>query len=70
MSKEKAEKPPKEVLEVDYIAECEQSLSRRLGRGVKIINGKRKGHLDLEFYGPDDLQQLLDLLEQLRHKED
>lgn len=69
MAKEKAEKPPKDVLEVDYIAECEQSLARRLGRGVKIINGKRKGHLDLEFYGPDDLQQLLDLLDQLR-KED
>lgn len=70
MAKEKAEKPPKEVLEVDYIAECEQSLARRLGRGVKIINGKRKGHLDLEFYGADDLQQLLDLLDRLQHKEE
>ena len=56
-------------LTVDYIAECEKSLSRRLGRGVKITNGKRKGHLDLEFYGPDDLQQLLDILEQLQRKE-
>lgn len=69
MAREKPAPEPKKVLEVDYIAECEKSLSRHLGRGVKITNGKRKGHLDLEFYGPDDLQQLLDALEQIQRKE-
>ena len=69
MAREKPPETEKKVLEVDYIAECEKHLSRRLGRGVKITNGKRKGHLDLEFYGPDDLQQLLDALEQLQRKE-
>ena len=69
MAREKPPEEPKKVLEVDYIAECEKHLSRRLGRGVKITNGKRMGHLDLEFYGPDDLQQLLDALEQLQRKE-
>ena len=49
-------------LEVDYVAECEKNLSKRLGRGVKIINGKRKGRFELEFYGQDDLQVLLDAL--------
>ena len=67
--REKPPEEPKKVLEVDYIAECEKHLSRHLGRGVKITNGKRKGHLDLEFYGPDDLQQLLDALEGLQRKE-
>ena len=66
MAREKPTEAPAKVLEVDYIAECEQALARRLGRGVKITNGKRKGHLDLEFYGPDDLQQLLEALEQIR----
>ena len=34
--------PEKEItLAVDYVAECERSLSRHLGRGVKIVNGKR-----------------------------
>ena len=47
---------------VDYVAECEKSLSKHLGRGVKIINGKRKGKFELEFYGQDDLQVLLDAL--------
>ena len=61
MSKEPA--PVQEpTLAVDYVAECEKSLSKHLGRGVKIINGKRKGRFELEFYGQDDLQVLLDAL--------
>ena len=53
-------------LQVDYISECEKDLSKILGRGVKIVNGKRKGRFELEFYGPEDLQLLLDALMQLR----
>ena len=58
--------PVKEpTLAVDYVAECEKSLSKHLGRGVKIVNGKRKGRFELEFYGQDDLQILLDALMKL-----
>lgn len=53
---------PKVTLAVDYIGECEKNLSKHLGRGVKIVSGKRKGHFELEFYGPEDLQNLLDAL--------
>jgi len=61
MNKEKPQK--KEVtFEVDYVAECEKNLSKHLGRGVKIVNGKRKGRFELEFYGEEDLQNLLDAL--------
>ena len=64
---EKEPKTEKEVtLEVDYVAECEKSLSKHLGRGVKIVNGKRKGRFELEFYGQDDLQVLLDALMKLK----
>ena len=64
MAKEPApEKEP--TLAVDYVAECEKSLSKHLGRGVKIVNGMRKGRFDLEFYGQDDLQVLLDALMRL-----
>ena len=64
MSREPA--PEKEItLAVDYVAECEKSLSKHLGRGVKIVNGKRKGRFELEFYGQDDLQILLDALMQI-----
>ncbi len=61
MNKEK----PKEkeiTFAVDYVAECEKNLSKHLGRGVKIVNGKRKGRFELEFYGEEDLQNLLDAL--------
>ena len=55
--------PVKEpTLAVDYVAECEKNLSKHLGRGVKIVNGKRKGRFELEFYGQEDLQVLLDAL--------
>ena len=65
MSKEPA--PQKQVtLAIDYVAECEKSLSKHLGRGVKIVNGKRKGKFELEFYGQDDLQTLLDALMQIK----
>ena len=61
-------KPEKQVVfAVDYVSECEKNLSKQLGRGVKLVNGKRKGRIELEFYGQDDLQNLLDTLMKL-HK--
>ncbi len=61
------EKPaPKVTLAVDYVGECEKSLSKHLGRKVKIVNGKRKGHFELEFYGPEDLEALLSALMKLK----
>lgn len=62
MSREQPEKKEPATFQVDYVRECEKSLSKHLGRGVKIVNGKRKGRFELEFYGQDDLQTLLDAL--------
>ena len=59
--------PAKPVtLQVNYISECEKSLSKQLGRGVRIVDGKRKGRFELEFYGPEDLQNLLDALMKIK----
>ena len=63
-------KPAPETLEVDYVAECEKSLSRRLGRRVRIVNGKRKGRFELEFYGEEDLNRLLFALQIISLKEE
>ena len=65
MVKEAAPIKEAPVLKVDYVAECEKQLSKHLGRGVKIVNGKRKGRFELEFYGQEDLQILLDALMKL-----
>jgi len=61
-----APKEKEPTLTVDYVAECEKALSRQLGRGVRIVNGKRKGRFELEFYGQEDLQLLLDALMKLQ----
>ena len=68
MSKEQAPIKEEAVLQVEYVKECEKSLSKHLGRGVKIVNGKRKGRFELEFYGEEDLQKLLDALMQINAK--
>ncbi len=51
---------------VDYVAEAQKNLSSTLGRGVKIVSGRKKGRVELEFYGTDDLNDLLDALATLR----
>lgn len=61
--KKEPEKDPKEI---DYVAEAAKELTKRIGRKVTISQGKKKGSLSLEFYGDDDLQQLLTLLEGLK----
>ena len=66
MSREVPVKKEPEAFAVDYVAECEKQLSKQLGRGVKIVNGKRKGKFELEFYGQEDLQVLLDALMKLQ----
>ena len=66
MAKDPVKKEEKVTLAVDYVAECEKNLSKHLGRGVKIVNGKRKGRFELEFYGQEDLQVLLDALMKLQ----
>ena len=70
----KMAKPPKEApkeapVAVDYVAECEKELKRTLGRGVRIVDGKRKGHIELEYYGQDDLQRLYEVLQGLSGRE-
>ena len=51
---------------MDYTAEAQKDLSSRLGRGVKIVTGRKKGRIELEYYGLDDLNDLLDALALLR----
>ena len=65
MSKEPVQIKNDPVLKVDYVAECEKQLSKHLGRGVKIVTGKKKGRFELEYYGEEDLQVLLDALMKL-----
>lgn len=62
LSAEKKEAQAKDPDEVDYLAEAQNELKARLCRGVKIIPGRKKGRIELEYYGVDDLNDLLDAL--------
>ena len=62
LSAEKKEAQVKDPDEVDYLAEAQNELKARLCRGVKIVPGRKKGRIELEYYGMDDLNDLLDAL--------
>ncbi|MCB6899729.1 ParB/RepB/Spo0J family partition protein [bacterium 210917-DFI.7.65] len=54
---------------VDYTAEAEKELSSRLSRGCRIVTGRKKGKIELEYYDLDDLNDLIDALRVLEiHK--
>ena len=59
------ETPQKDPNQVDYASLAARDLGDHLGRKVKIISGKRKGRLELEYYGVEDLNDLLDALKTL-----
>ncbi len=65
-----SEPPGKKDTPVDYYAAVEADLTSGLGRKVRIVNGKKKGRFELEYYGPEDFERLLEALRQLRTGEE
>ena len=66
---EKGKEPSKRELpndEVDYLGEVEKRLAKMLGRKVKIVEGQKKGRIEIEYYGDDDFEQLCAALEKLK----
>jgi hypothetical protein len=61
----KQEKKP-DGISVDYAAEVANRLSQSLGRKVKLIDGKKIGRIEIEFYGADDREALIEALERLK----
>ena len=66
LAAEKKEPAPKASSGPDYAAEAQRDLSSRLGRGVRIVTGRKKGRVELEYYGIDDLNDLLEALALIR----
>lgn len=65
LTAEKKEKPQKDALSVNYVEEAARELGEKLGRPCRIVNGKKKGRIELEYYGTEDLNALLETLEKL-----
>ena len=53
--------PIREIM-VDYTRQVERELENLLGRKVKLVDGKKKGRIELEFYGADDREDLIENL--------
>ena len=68
LTAEKKEKPQPDALSVNYVEEAARELGEKLGRPCRIVNGKKKGRIELEYYGTDDLNALLEALEKLGRK--
>lgn len=47
---------------VDYVREVERELESALGRKVKLVDGRSKGRIELEFYGAEDREKLIENL--------
>ena len=63
LSKEpEPEKEEDRKISVDYAAEISDQLSKSLGRKVKLTDGKNTGKIEIEFYGADDREDLIELL--------
>ena len=61
-AKPEEEPAPPAAVSVDYTAVLAEELGERIGRKIRITAGKRKGRLEIEFYGNEDLDALCELL--------
>ena len=63
----KKDKPDKKSeLRSFYADEAARELTEHLGRGCRIVCGKRSGRIELSYSGDDDLNALLDALKSLK----
>ncbi|MBR2717214.1 MAG: ParB/RepB/Spo0J family partition protein [Oscillospiraceae bacterium] len=53
--------------DVDYAAVMSAQLGQALGRKVKIVDGRKTGRVELEYYGADDREALLNALMKLKN---
>lgn len=60
------DKTTNDEVQVDYVAALERDLTKSLGRKVRLHHGKRRGRLELEYYGNDDLELLIKALGRIK----
>jgi len=50
---------------INYLESIEQDLTAKCGRRVRIVDGRDKGKIELEYYGSDDFERLIGALSSL-----
>ncbi len=61
---------PKKTDDAIYVKALEEKLTRSFNRRVRIVSGARKGRLEIEYYGNEDLDALLRALGPLAGEEE
>ena len=65
-NKQQPDPIPSRELKVDYAAEVSRSLTESLGRRVTLKEGRTGGKIELQYYGDDDRESLIELLYKLK----
>ena len=61
--KEKEESPPPKKPKADpFLLDLEEKLCRYFGTKVKIVEGKNKGKVEIEYYSPGELERIAEKL--------
>ena len=54
-----------DALQVDYAAEVSDDLTRILGHKTRLVENRRSGKIEIEFYGADEREALIETLRKL-----
>ncbi len=65
-----AEARKEDPLAVNYAAEAGEELSRLLGRKVRLLEARRGGKIELDYYDPEDRELLIDALRGLAKRKE
>jgi len=51
--------------QLPILMEAESNLKQTLGTAVRIYHGRKRGRIEIEYYGDDDLSRLLELFQKI-----
>lgn len=52
--------------DIDWLQELSSELTKSLGRKVRVSEGSRSGRVEIEFYGAEDREALIELLRKIK----
>ena len=67
-AKEEKKRSNEEIMAESYGRLAAQELSDKIGRTCRIVSGKKKGRIELDYYGMDDLNDLLEALAAIKRR--
>lgn len=62
ITNKKTKKKEKDSKKEPYVVEVEENLMRILGTKVNLVQGKKKGKIEIEYYGNEDLERIIEIL--------